>query len=86
MEIENNFEALLDEVSFNEESAASNSDYHSEYRQCEQKIKVLYNAEINALNGQTKMCCIHFYYTRADQQSLRLIFSCSFRDSFLSVT
>lgn len=30
MEIENNFEALLDEVSFNEESAASDSDYHND--------------------------------------------------------
>jgi len=66
MEIGNNFEAILDEESSDEDRALSvDSDCVSDCSEDNTEIvyKIISPSEINALNKRTKQCTIYFYYT-----------------------
>ena len=66
MEIEHNFEAILDEESSDEDRALSDdSDCISDLSEDNTEVvnKIISPSEINALNERTKQCTIYFYYT-----------------------
>ena len=66
MDIEINFEAILDEESSDEDRALSDdSDCVSNCSEDNTEVvdKIISPSEINALNERTKQCTIYFYYT-----------------------